>query len=240
MSDPTPTPNPTPTPQPSRRAAWPINKKFILELDLADTMLAAAQRQPYVQPLADEDVDDTAVQALAAQISAAEDLVFQATGGKAGKKLLTQAEQGLHDTLLAQVQAVQKRAKRKYTKTGDPNREKYFLHQHHDVANNHSLLLTAAEAIAKTLPSDKLPGAKASTATDLQTAADDFRTALNARTGGTGDAAKTIKALEAKIGEIATARRDIQLAADTIWPAGIPANAPIRSEFKLPPDRSLK
>jgi hypothetical protein len=84
------------------------------------------------------------------------------------------------------------------------------------------------------------PGAKAATQTDLQQAADDFRTALNALTGGVGDAAKALKLLEAKMGEIAAARRDIQLAADTIWPAGIPAHAPIRSEFKLPSDRSLK
>jgi hypothetical protein len=39
---------------------------------------------------------------------------------------------------------------------------------------------------------------------------------------------------------MAALRRDIQLAADTLWPAGIPANAPIRAEFKLPADRSLK
>jgi hypothetical protein len=207
---------------------------------LADAVLAAAQRPQYVPALADEDVDAAAVQNLATQIGAAEDLVFGVTDGQAGKRILSKAEQGLHDTLLGQVQAVQKRAKRKYPKADDPNREKYFLHRTHEVTGNHSLLLTAADAIAKTLPGDKLPGAKAATPVDLQKAADDFRTALKALSGGVGDAGTAIKALEAKVGEIAAARRDIQLAADTLWPAGIPANAPIRSEFKLPANRSMK
>jgi hypothetical protein len=242
MSDPNPTPTPTPapTPQTSPRAQWPINKKYITELDLAEHICAAAQRAPYVQPLAAEDVDATAVQNLTDKITAAEDLIFQATGGKAGRKILTQTEQGFRDTLLAQVQAIQKRAKRKYTSSDDPNRDKYFLHHSHNLEGNHAMLLTAADSIAKTLPTDKLPGVKATTATDLQKAADDFRGGLQAQSGGGGDTGKAFKALDAAIAEIATLRRDFQLAADTIWPAGIPANAPIRAEFKLPPDRSLK
>ncbi len=240
MSDPTPTPTPTPTPQAAKRANWPINKKYIEELDLADSICAAAQRAPYAAALADEDVDATAVQNLANKILAAENLIYQATDGKAGRKILTKAEQGLHDTLLAKVQAIQKRAKRKYTSSDDPNRDKYFLHHSHNLAGNHAMLLTAADSIAKTLPNDKLPGAKATTAAELQQAADDFRDGLKAKSGGGGDASQSFKALDAAIADIAAARRDIQLAADTAWPAGVPADAPARAEFKLPADRSLK
>jgi len=54
------------------------------------------------------------------------------------------------------------------------------------------------------------------------------------------DAGAAFKALDAKMAEVAAVRRDFQLAADTVWPAGIPANAPIRAEFKLPPNRAMK
>ncbi len=238
MSDPTPTPAPTPAPQTSTRAQWPINKKYIEELDLAEHICATAQRDGYATALAGEDIDAAAIQNLTDNITGAEDLVFQATGGKAGKKTLTQAQQGFKDALVAKIQAVQKRAKRKYTSAKDPNRDRYFIGQ--DIESNHAVLVGAADAVAKTLATDKLPGAKPATITDLQKALDDYKTGLNAQSGGTGDAAAAFQALDAKIKVIAALRRDIQLAADTLWPAGIAANAPIRAEFKLSADRSLK
>lgn len=237
MSDPTPTPTPAPAPQTSTRAQWPISKEVTTELDLAEHICATAQRTVYATALADEDIDDAAVQNLTDAITAADDLVFKATGGKAGKKILTRTEQGLADALAAKVQAVQKRAKRKYP-AKDPNREKYFIGA--GIESNHSLLMVAADAIGKTLPTDTLPGVKPATITDFQKALADFKAGLDARSGGTGDTGTASQALKAKIKEIAGLRRDIQYAADTLWPAGTPANAPIRAEFKLPADRSLK
>lgn len=78
--------------------------------------------------------------------------MFQATGGKSGKKILTQTEQGLQDALVAKIQAVQKRAERKSISAKDLNRANSFIGQ--DIASNHGLLATAADAIAKTLATD--------------------------------------------------------------------------------------
>lgn len=237
MSDPTPNPAPSPAPQTSTRAQWPISKEVTTELDLAEHVLTAAQRDVYAPALANEDVDATAIQNLTTAIGDADDLVFQATGGKAGRKILTQTEQGLADTLVAKIQAVQKRAKRKYP-AKDANREKYFIGA--GIESNHGLLATAADAIVKTLATDTLPGVKPATITDLQTALTNFKTGLGTQSGGKGDTGAAFQSLNAKIKEIAGLRRDIQYAADTVWPCGDPANAPIRAEFKLPPDRSLK
>ena len=237
MADPTPNPNPAPEPQPSQRGQWPINKKYTDELDLADHVLTAAQRDVYAPSLANEDIDATAVQNLTTKISEADDLIFQATGGKSGKKILTKTEQGLKDTLVAKIQAIQKRAKRKYG-AKDANRAKYFIGQ--DIESNHGLLNSAADAIGKTLATDTLPGVKPATITDLQTAATNFKNGVGAQSGGKSDTGAAFKALDAKIAEVAAVRRDFQLAADTVWPAGIPANAPIRAEFKLPPNRAMK
>ena len=236
MSDPTPTP--APAPQPSKRTQWAISKEVTTELDLAEAVCAAAGRSVYAASLANEDVDAAAVQSLTDNIAAADDLVFQATGGKAGKKILTQTEQGLQDALVAQIQAIQKRAKRKYTSAKDPNRANYFIGQ--DIASNHGLLTATATAIGKTLATDALPGVKPATITDLQTALTNFKSGVSGQSGGKSDTGKAFKALEAKMKVVAGGRRDFQYAADTLWPYGDPANAPIRAEFKLPADRSLK
>jgi hypothetical protein len=100
--------------------------------------------------------------------------------------------------------------------------------------------VTSADAIGKILATDALPGVKPATITDLQTALTNFKTGLGTQSGGKSDTGAAFQSLNAKIKEIAGLRRDIQYAADTVWPVGNPANAPIRAEFKLPADRSLK
>jgi hypothetical protein len=40
--------------------------------------------------------------------------------------------------------------------------------------------------------------------------------------------------------EVADDRRQIQYAADTLWPASNKGNSAIRTEFKIPPNKSLK
>ena len=46
--------------------------------------------------------------------------------------------------------------------------------------------------------------------------------------------------VEAAVADIVTKRREIQFAADADWPHTAPANAGIRAEFQLPPDRVMK
>ena len=55
-----------------------------------------------------------------------------------------------------------------------------------------------------------------------------------------GDATTARATLEAAVKSIITRRREIQFAADAQWPAGNPANAGIRREFRLSPDKAMK
>ncbi len=56
--------------------------------------------------------------------------------------------------------------------------------------------------------------------------------------GGMTDARKTRAALEEQVKTVAGLRREIQYAADLLWPAGIPANAGVRAEFQIPQNRA--
>jgi hypothetical protein len=55
-----------------------------------------------------------------------------------------------------------------------------------------------------------------------------------------GDATTARATLEAAIKSIIARRREIQFAADAKWPPSDPANAGIRREFRLSPDKPMK
>jgi ribosomal protein L17 len=55
-----------------------------------------------------------------------------------------------------------------------------------------------------------------------------------------GDATTARATLEAAIKSIIARRREIQFAADAQWPPTNPANAGIRREFRLAPDKPMK
>ena len=55
-----------------------------------------------------------------------------------------------------------------------------------------------------------------------------------------GDATTARATLEAAVKSIIARRREIQFAADAKWPPSDPANAGIRREFRLSPDKPMK
>ncbi len=235
MSDPTPTP--TPEPQKSKRARSSVNQHLVAELDLAERLIAVAQKTDYADKLADEEIDATFLTALSGKITQADPLLGGVTGVTADKENSTLDEEDAKQALLGQIAKVQKRAKRKY-KTADPARGKYFINQRIDA--NRAMLEGAAKAIEQTLGTDTLPGHKAADTTALSDARKAYTASKPAQAGEQSKAASDRIQLEALVKDIAEGRRQVQYAADTIWPAGNKANAAIRREFGLPPNRSLK
>lgn len=274
MSDPNPTPTPTPTPEtttPRTHAA--LNKKQAEELQLAEELLGVAQDEKYAETLAGEEIDADFTGNLAAQLVNAGQMVGTATGSRAGKISITKTEEGFKKALVAQLQTIQKRAKRKYPNAADPMRAKYFISQRIDANRGQlegvtrSILTTlgaditslslkspaaknggakgqakaAARPVKKAkLAADTLPGMKPGDVTSLIQALSNYVGVQTDQTDGQTDAVTAGKLLEAKVEEIAGLRKQIQYAADTIWPHTDPANAPIRKAFKLPANRSLK
>jgi hypothetical protein len=60
------------------------------------------------------------------------------------------------------------------------------------------------------------------------------------QTGPQSEATKARRQLESAIADVIAKRRKIQFAADAEWPNTTPANAGIRAEFQLPPDRMMQ
>jgi len=206
-------------------------------LDLAERLIAVAQKSDYAAQLADEEIDAMFLTGLAGKISQADPLLGSVTGDTADKENSTLDEENAKQALVAQIAKVQKRAKRKY-KSSDPARAKYFIGDRIDA--NRAQLEGAAKAIEQTLATDTLPGHKTADTQALTDARTAYSASKPAQAGEQSKAASDRIQLEALVKDIADGRRQIQYAADTIWPAGDKANAAIRREFGLPPNRSLK
>jgi hypothetical protein len=238
MNPDTPAPS-TPAPAAKAKPArGPFNQEYADELELSQQLCAVAAKPEYSGQLADEDITPAFVNALGDKIVNANAKLGGATGGKTKKKVTTKREEALKKTLLAKIAAIQKRAKRKYPAEADPARADYFIGV--DLGDNRPLLEASTRALILTLDNSNLPGQKPTHAAELQTALDDYVQVQTDQTSDQADASGELGGLEAFIKGIAADRRQIQYAADTIWPASDPANAPIRREFKIPANRAMK
>lgn len=235
------TTSPTPTPAPNdppKHTRSPLNQALVDELSLAEQLIATGAKPAYAAKLADEEIDADFLTDLSAKIAEADALVGSTTGKKADKKGITQQEKTLKDALLEELASIQKRVKRKYKSTDDPQREKYFIGERID--SNRGLLERATRAVLKALETDTLPGLKPAHITSLSDALAAYIAIQGGQTGGQSDASSDRTTLESRVKVIAELRREIQYAADILWPASKKAHAAIRTEFQIPPDRGLR
>jgi hypothetical protein len=215
-----------------------INQAHVAELELAGQLAATAAKAAYAGLLAGEEIDAAFLTGLRARIAEANTLIGSANNNTAGKQATTRQEKSLQKDLLARLQAIQTRAKRKYSKPGDPMRAKYFIGKAID--GNRAMLETSSQTILQNLATDTLPGMKPEDVTGLQAAREAYLAVQTDQAGGQADATTDRAKLEAAIKEVAELRRQIQYAADTLWPARTKANSGIRAEFRIPTTRALK
>lgn len=229
-------PTPPAAPAKPKRTRSAVNQAWVAELTQAGELVTVASKTEYATQMADEEIDAAWITALNAKITAAQALLNTATGGTADKATATRDEEKLKEDLLSALRQVQQRAKRKY-KPNNPQRQKYFINA--NIADNRATLEEAVDSVLLTLAADTLPGLKPAHKTALEAALAAYKAIQTVQTSAQGDATGARGQLEAKITEIADLRREIQYAADVLWPADNPANAGIRGEFQIPPDKAL-
>ena len=237
MTPDAPTPTPTPAAK-TKHPRGPVNQAHADELELAQQLVAVARKDEYADALGDEAIDAAFLTDLTTKLTAANRKLGSAGGKTVSKQTVTRQEENLQKALLEKIEAIQHRAKRKYSALGDPQRAKYFIGQ--DIASRRAVLEASTRALIQTLAGDTLPGLKPTDAAGLQTALDAYVAAETDQSSDQADATGDRVELEAMVKAIAGLRRQIQYAADTRWPASHKANAAIRKEFKIPADRSMK
>lgn len=241
MADTTPTTPETPTPNETTkntRTRGVVNQNLLDELTAAEEIVAVTRKDGYSVKLADGGIEAAKITALSAAIVAARTLASQATQGTTGKQGVTQDEAKLFDNLVNKIKEVQKRARQKYDATEPVKLKDYAVGQRFD--NSRSLLEQTANNVLEKLKTDTLPGIGAGKIAALEAALKDYQGVQTDQSGAQSGATTARKNLETAVDDIIARRREIQFAADAEWPHTDPANAGIRVQFKLPPDRVMK
>ncbi len=102
------------------------------------------------------------------------------------------------------------------------------------------MLKSASQAIITRLATDTLPGMTPAAVAALKTARNEYMAVQTTQSGDQSGATTSRSQLEAKVKEVAAKRRQLQYAADAVWPSTEKINAGVRTEFKIPPKRALK
>jgi hypothetical protein len=216
-----------------------VNKAQLDELQKAAEIVNAALKADYAALLAKRDIKAEDLSALQNDIQAARGLAGSAVQKSTAKQGVTGSEAGLKDALVALLQDVQKAAKQKATKTGDKTLLKKYAGGDKFYRSRTILQQTATNFLANAA-ADKLPGIDQAALDAIQQALTAYQQVQTDQTGAQSGATTERKSLDAAVQSIARRRREIQIAADALWPPGKAASAGIRSEFKLSPDRAMK
>jgi hypothetical protein len=232
-----PTPEPEPEPGPKRSRA-DLNKRWIEKLAESQQIVTSAQKPEYLGAFTEGDIDAACLAALDADIKAAQKLTSTTLQKSTSKKSLTEDETASMNALIERIHEVQKRARQKYAAT-DPTVLGDYAVARKFTASRAMLEQTATNILDK-LAQDKLPGINGAKTQALQAALDAYRQVQTDQVGEQSGAVTGRKQLEAAVQNIIGRKRSIQYAADAQWPHTNKANAGIRAEFKLPPNRAMK
>ncbi len=137
------------------------------------------------------------------------------------------------------LKSVQKAVKQKATRTGDSTLLKKYAVGSKFYSSRAPLEQTANNFQAG-LATDKLPGIGQDDNKALRQALEAYAKVQTDQTSAQSGATTERANLETAVADIARRRREIQYAADLLWPVSDPANAGIRREFKIPPDKAIK
>jgi hypothetical protein len=234
------TPGTTTPPPANPQIRSDIDQSLLDELVKTGQILAVANKPAYLAKLTSEDggLDAEFFTELATDVKTANETVGQATQNTTGKLGATSAETAAKKKLLAAIRSVQKRAKQKYERKNKTVLKDYYVGD--KIESSRQLLETAARGISDKLKTDTLPGITAAKKTALQSATVAYVDCQTDQSTAQSEATTIRQELKAAVDDIARRRRELQLAADDLWPHTTKTNAGIRAEFKLPPDKALK
>jgi hypothetical protein len=236
-----------PAPAKKRKAPGPINKKYLDEIELIRDLVPQAQKADRTALLTAAAWAPARITALGAKADALETAALAAVGRTKARQLDTAAEAEARRVVLAAIHPVRAGAKRKYRNGPDAaaGRSAFFVNEPTGVSLERLLFIAGSMHRRLTpqppalTPEDTLPGVTAAVLTALQTA----HTAYTAADAGQHDTeSEKREAHTALLGAYTTAheeRFDLQLAADQSWSPHDSANAAIRGDFRIPPDRPM-
>ena len=246
MSDTAIPPQPTaqPAPQPAaekpKRGRSILNKKQEAEVLKSEDIINAAIR--HAEQLSKRGITIEQAANLQTLCTTVRTAIGQTVGSTTGAAV---AEAGLKDELVGDMRDVQAAAKQKFKTGRGAELKGYYVGEKIDSGRarveqvSAAMLARLAPAANSGKKADELPGIDAKKIAALAAAREAYVNAGQAQMSAKTEAATGRINVVAQLKAIGDERRAIQYAAEGLWPATDPANAPIRREFQLPPDRAF-
>ena len=230
MADATPTP--TPTPATPKRPHRDVPKEVTDEVTLGKKVSAAAKVPARAARLATRGIPDTG--ALDSLIQTTEDtLMPDVVTKKHNAALATATEAGAKSVLMQALKVIIKGVERTYS-GNKAQQAAYLIGKIHDDREG---LTADIKSIVARAQADTLRGVTAADCQALADALGPWQTADDAQRTANDLASTAIKNLRDAAAQIAIGRRDIQMAADLLWPCDKPDSGPDRLAFALPEKR---
>ncbi len=217
------------------------DQEALTELALIASVAHAAQRPECVAPLAAEAISAAFVAQLLTDTQATQGKFAHVVTLHGNKQGASATEKSHHTALLKQLAALNSAALRKFKSApahkGD--RDAYGIGQKLATLSRPTLELIVT-GILQRIATDNLPGVTPAKITALQSVFTAWKTADQEQTTHTTDASQLLVEAKAELEDLKVRRREIQLAADTIWPFSDPNKNPIRTAFGLPKTRPFR
>ncbi|MBB6053571.1 hypothetical protein [Armatimonas rosea] len=221
---------------PTRRSPGATSARVDRELARAEQVLAAAQRTPYKTALAGQGISAAFVATLAQDTVACRGDISAAVDHTAAKKQATQVEAAAKTALLRRVRGLQAAARQKLAVTNPAALAVYGIGEKLERLPRASLI-SRVEAILARLPGDILPGVDDGDMDALQEALASWTAAHQEQSVQQSGSTNRRGTRDAHLKSITERRRQIQFAADALYPYDDPEHQGTRGEFDLPLDR---
>lgn len=235
MADATQTPAPQPEPKKQKQPRGLINKAHEDTVSKTEKLIATAKKAGYAATLAEREIDDPFVAGVAGKCDAARSLMGQTVDKKTDKTTANKAETDAKTALVGLAREVQRAAKQKYADTKPEELKDYGVGSNID--QSRASLEQAVAGMLEKLKTNNLPGITPAKVTALTAALQAYKDTNTAQGGAQTDATGKRLSLDDLIAAINKDRRAILFAVEAAWPCDNRANAPIRTEFGLTPDK---
>ena len=234
----TPNPNLTvlPVPTPKRRVLS-LNKKQSETLSLTDVICVEARKADAAPALEARGIDATFIADLLTDIGTARACATNGIVCTGAGNAATSMEEVKKQNLMRTLRQAQSAAKQLHQYNQPERLHDYLVGE--PIGQSRPILEQAAQTIITKANNERPPGID----TAFITRADNERTAYaQSKTPQVDEVAqgKLERALRNdQVDSIKERCKEIQFAADSAWPAGIPANEGFRKRFRLPTNRTL-
>ena len=218
-----------------------FDTQALTELALIESVARAAQRPECALPLAAEEITAAFAALLLTDTQATQAKFAQIVTLHGNTRDATSTESTHHTSLLQQLTGINSAALRKWGSTpahkGD--RDAYGIGKKLKDFSRPALE-TLVTGILQRIAADSLPGVTPTKIQALQSTFTAWKTADQEQTTHATDASQLLIEAKADLESLNARRRNIQLAADTIWPFSNSNNAPRRTAFGLPKTRPFR